>query len=649
MGDSSPVGRVQALLVGIDTYLNPEVPPLTGCVNDVHAMEQLLVSGMGVPAENVLVLTNGEATRAAILDGFERHLLARGRTWAADGSVAPPPAFLFYFSGHGSQLRLVSGKRSEPDGRQETICPCDVSRDLDDVRDIRDSELGALLSRLPGGDVTVVLDCCHSGSGTRFGRVSAPRQQTRFLEPGVVTSGGAPPPGRAKLPPGEVLLAACRPEQESHETADAEGRPHGAFSLVLLEELARAVAVGGMTYRDLMDRVQLRVNARFRAQFPIWEGAGDRVVLATDHVPRPPSVRVIGAVEDHLVFDGGSLHGITGGTRLAVVAGGAEALTGAAVAVVEIDDVEAVRCRGRVVWGQERPPNASLARVERAGSGDPPLALGLAIRDDAVRTRLQAPDLAPLVRIVDDPGALLRLEPRPDGPGVVLTDGVGEPLLWTPQDPDQVAAALDHAVRWWRLANLAAPPPDLLLPRGVQVSALHLPAGAPADGEPTAAPRDESGRVLLRDGDRLVLDLANETDEPVYVAVLELAAGCAVTLVHPAVQGSADALHPGEHLRSGGAPDAVLNARVPAGQPETESVLLVVTTTRPTSFDGLALAPFDPGHVGRIRPGGPADSPDPLERLMPPPMGAGRRAVGRVPGRWTAQRLGLVVTGAEEP
>ena len=63
---------------------------------------------------------------------------------------------------------MWSDAASEPDGRDETIVPHD-SR-TNDVFDIPDKTMAALLERLAaakGKHITVVLDCCHSGSGTR--------------------------------------------------------------------------------------------------------------------------------------------------------------------------------------------------------------------------------------------------------------------------------------------------------------------------------------------------------------------------------------------------------------------------------------------------------------------------------------------------
>ena len=87
---------IHALLVGIDTYEAP-VRPLRGCVNDIIRIETLLAARAQAAGDvfYAKVLTNGEAKRQAVIDGFRQHLRQ-----AKAGDVA-----LFYYSGHGSQQK----------------------------------------------------------------------------------------------------------------------------------------------------------------------------------------------------------------------------------------------------------------------------------------------------------------------------------------------------------------------------------------------------------------------------------------------------------------------------------------------------------------------------------------------------------------
>ena len=108
---TAPSSRV-ALLVGIDRYRSEGINPLTGCVNDVHAMKELLVSRYGFAPADVKTLTDGEATKESITQLFDDHLMKRSGT----DTVA-----VFHFSGHGSKMKDTLGsRRGECRGRS---CP----------------------------------------------------------------------------------------------------------------------------------------------------------------------------------------------------------------------------------------------------------------------------------------------------------------------------------------------------------------------------------------------------------------------------------------------------------------------------------------------------------------------------------------------
>ena len=163
----------KALLVGINAYPSA---PLRGCVNDVLLLYKILTEQYSFNAENVNVLTDGEATKANILAGL-RNLVK--------GTKADDVVF-FHYSGHGSQVVVDDWTNTdEADGRDEILCPVDL--DWNDP--IRDHHLGAILKSVPAGvKVVVVLDCCHSGTGLRNSpKIVEPQTENdwvnRFLPP----------------------------------------------------------------------------------------------------------------------------------------------------------------------------------------------------------------------------------------------------------------------------------------------------------------------------------------------------------------------------------------------------------------------------------------------------------------------------------
>lgn len=146
--------RKLALLIGINTY--PE-SPLNGCVTDVNLQQQLLIHRFGFNLKDILMLTDAQATRQGILSAFEEHLIKQAK---------PGDVVVYHFSGHGSQVRDADCDMS--DCLNSTFVPIDSSlSNAGGAPDIMGHTLFLLMDALKTENVTVVLDSCHSGGGTR--------------------------------------------------------------------------------------------------------------------------------------------------------------------------------------------------------------------------------------------------------------------------------------------------------------------------------------------------------------------------------------------------------------------------------------------------------------------------------------------------
>ena len=152
--------RKLALLVGVnqypdsDRYLN-----LNGPVTDIALQKELLIHRFGFNPNDILTLTDEtkqKPTRTNILEAFETHLI---------GQAKPGDVVVFHFSGHGS--RVLDPKPINNKDFNSTCVPSDASNDAEIVPDIMGRTLFLLMSALPTENVTVVLDCCYSGGGTR--------------------------------------------------------------------------------------------------------------------------------------------------------------------------------------------------------------------------------------------------------------------------------------------------------------------------------------------------------------------------------------------------------------------------------------------------------------------------------------------------
>jgi hypothetical protein len=207
----------------------PTWPSLNGAVNDVRAMQDLLTSAkFGFPKNEpyMKVLTNSQATRAAILAAMQKYLV---------DAPAKGDTVVFYYAGHGSQR--FNSKTSKPRHLDETIVPSDANSG---VFDVRDKEIARILNKAldKGVKVTAIFDSCHSGSITRgipFGKVGV----ARFL--GYDPRDANDPDDAIDRPEDRKDNSALVFTATQHDQFAREWRfndeDHGAFTIALIEAL----------------------------------------------------------------------------------------------------------------------------------------------------------------------------------------------------------------------------------------------------------------------------------------------------------------------------------------------------------------------------------------------------------------------------
>ncbi|MGA7949372.1 MAG: caspase family protein [Thiobacillaceae bacterium] len=268
----------KALLVGINQYKIPGAN-LRGCVNDVANMQAVLTQYYGFSATDMTVLTDYDATTKAMQAGIVK--LLKG---AKKGDV-----LVLHYSGHGSNVPDKNG--DEADHRDEILCPTD----LDWYDPLLDDWLRSTFDTLSESvNLTVIMDCCHSGSNTRAlyqpDAVSIPRFLPCPLDLMAAESGRALK-GKTRstlrlsslasrrksdivnvdIP--EVLIAGCRDTQTSAD-AYIKGSYNGALTYNLVAAIK--AAKGRVSYRDLHGDTTTKLKTGKFDQVPQLEGRKTR-------------------------------------------------------------------------------------------------------------------------------------------------------------------------------------------------------------------------------------------------------------------------------------------------------------------------------------------------------------------------------------
>jgi len=273
----------RALIVGINTYRQlppptplsapgttviPKRPVATGGsqelgrgawtnldagVNDAEAFKEVLKARFGFDESNILMLTEGEATRDNIMRGIREHLIDK----AASGDMS-----VFFYAGHGSQV--FNSKSDEDDKMDESLVPSDINKG---GTDIRDKELARLWNQAlaKGILVTAIFDSCHSGSIAR----GESRDDKARVGPPEMRDIADPPDSGPKPEQHEnfLILSAAQEDQSAYE---ARALKHGAFTAAFLKTLL-SVPVTEST-EHVFAAVNGYMRAEGRTQQPVLGG-----------------------------------------------------------------------------------------------------------------------------------------------------------------------------------------------------------------------------------------------------------------------------------------------------------------------------------------------------------------------------------------
>jgi hypothetical protein len=214
---------------------------LGGCVNDAENLAEQLVKGGFVLAEHVQILR--EAGCREIVSALQA--LARESRRCRLRNV-----FISY-SGHGTSVPDSSG--DESDQMDECICPADYST----AGIISDDTLRVLLGAFyKSTKITVLMDCCHSGSILDLPFVYTSSRDQRVESATVACH------------PKIIMISGCMDAQTSADAYDSGRREQtGAMTSSFLDVIALEPAALGNAFH-LVTCMRILLKERGMNQVP---------------------------------------------------------------------------------------------------------------------------------------------------------------------------------------------------------------------------------------------------------------------------------------------------------------------------------------------------------------------------------------------
>ncbi|GLA09384.1 hypothetical protein AnigIFM60653_011464 [Aspergillus niger] len=456
-----------------------------------------------------------------------------------------------YYSGHGglvkSPLQATATSDHREDGeeapwRYQFIVPIDYHKTTErDFRGVLDVELSHLLrdTTEKTKNVTVILDCCHSGRmsrdpslGTRaVPRYIAEQQHQRIREYVESLREMGELEGETFLMgnPDAVRIVASNTSESAFEYKPASGPWIGAFT----EALAQALEdVDGqeVSWGTILNRVRQLVNIRFPQQHPHAEGPYARMPFTLKEAPRTLLLRMEGS---HAMLSTGRVGGVREDNVYAIYpfsSGVGDPKTQIATAfvtkVVGFQSLVHLEFNGKDKY---IPAEGAKAVLQQEALDEWPIAFpaGLERLQQLVESSRylrprQAEDKATLA-VVQQHGPKIELV---NNKGIIISSrNTEDPISF--QVANDIVADAEELARGQHLLGLNCESPEEWLRHGIQIE-----FGLVMEGKKgTIIPQDGTG--YLTDGDRVYINLRNEGDSAVYISLFDVSVAGNISYLSP--------------------------------------------------------------------------------------------------------------------
>ncbi len=225
-----------AIIIGVEQY-RQKLPKADFAVQDALLVSNYLTGVLGYPKENVVTLTNDNATNVDLVKYFEKWL---------PNNVEPGSTVFIYYSGHGAP---------NPTTGDAYLVPYDGDPMFIDETGYSLKRMYDALGKLPAKEVLVALDSCFSGAGGRSVIAKGARPLVMNLK------------STASVSKNVTVLAASSGDQISM-SYDEKG--HGLFTYFMLKAIKDEDVVrpdGSLKMTSLYNYIKPQVQSIARKKY----------------------------------------------------------------------------------------------------------------------------------------------------------------------------------------------------------------------------------------------------------------------------------------------------------------------------------------------------------------------------------------------
>lgn len=437
-----------ALIVAVGQYTPGNGVPPIASVNDVKYIKAIL-NRNGFSDKNIITLINAKATKDAILKNLSG---LAARTKKND-------IVLISFGCHGQQIRdqrTIELGKDEDDGYDEALLPYDAKGKYNPTgykgeKHLRDDDLYPLLLSIrqkagSKGSVLVLLDACHSGTGTRSESFATTRgDPVPFPDPenpidSVINLSGAEQrqgffEANADSLSNMVVISGSAPHQENKQVV-INHEELGSLSYAFYEAMSDIAP--GNSYGLLFEKIKAIIQAHIPDQVPVIEGNTRQVIFSGNYTPREErlflrvGIKAVPLPEDSVfTIEKGMMDNITVGATCKIFSAGNNQLFTEGV----IKKVENFRSIGVAGKSLKRTALYEL-KLEEKQYGDLQAGLKLSFETPAVSSPVIEEQVKGLIRpyrflsLADNADFQLDIKQVAANKQAVLTDRNNK-LLWS--------------------------------------------------------------------------------------------------------------------------------------------------------------------------------------------------------------------------